>query len=164
MMAAGGCGMKSHIVLVALFAIFSTGIRAAEKPNLSGTWKLDPLRSRFDAIPAPKSGLLKIEHQEPKIHISVEMAGKTGASTQDLDLITDGTEQKVTIGGQSALADAYWEDDRHLVVEVKRDMTGGKQVETRRMNLGDKGKMLTTVLSVKDPSGQKSAYGFYVKE
>jgi hypothetical protein len=156
--------MKIHLVLVALFAFSSVGIRAAEKPNLSGTWKLDPQRSRFEAIPAPKSGVLKIAHQEPKIHISVEMAGKQGESTQILDLTTDGSEQKVTIGGQAALADAYWEDDRHLVVEVKRDTSGGKQVETRRMNLGDKGKMLTTVLSVKDPSGQKSAYGFYVKE
>jgi hypothetical protein len=152
--------MKSHIVFVALFAISVAGIRAAEKPNLSGTWKLDPLRSRFDAIPAPKSGLLKIEHQEPKIHIAVEMAGKRGDTTQVLDLTTDGAEQKVTIAGQSATADAYWEDDRHLVVEVKH----GEQTETRRMNLGDKGKMLTTVLSLKDPSGQKSAYGFYVKE
>jgi hypothetical protein len=81
-----------------------------------------------------------------------------------LDLTTDGTEQKVTIGGEAAVADAYWEDDRHLVVEVKRDTTGGRQVESRRMNLGEKGKMLTTIFSLKDPSGQKNAYGFYVKE
>ena len=156
--------MKSHVILVAIIALAAPGIRAAEKPNLSGTWKLDPLRSRFDKIPAPKSGVLKIEHQEPKIHISVEMASKKGESTQSLDLTTDGAEQKVTIDGQPATADAYWEDDRHLVVEVKHDTPSGQQVETRRMNLGDKGKMLTTVLSLKDPSGLKSAYGFYVKE
>jgi len=152
--------MKSHIIFVALCAISVAGIRAAGKPNLSGTWKLDPLRSRFDAIPAPKSGMLKIEHQEPKIHITVEMAGKHGETTEVLDLTTDGAEHQVTLGGKPATADAYWEDDRRLVVEVKR----GDLVESRRMSIDEKGKLLTTVLSLKDASGQKSAYGFYVKE
>ncbi len=156
--------MTRHVSFLAVLTLAVAGIAAAEKPNLSGTWKLDPQRSRFEAIPAPRSGILKIDHQEPKIHISVEMASKTGDSTQILDLTTDGAEQKITLDGRPASAEAYWEDDRHLVIEVKRDTAGGRQVERRRMNLGDQGKMLTTVLSVKDASGQKSAYGFYVKE
>jgi hypothetical protein len=134
------------------------------KPNLSGTWKLDPLRSRFDTIPAPKSGILKIEHQEPKIHISVDMATRHGENTETLDLTTDGSAQKLTIDGRPATADAYWEDERHLVVEVRRDTPAGQEVETRRMHVDEKGKMLTTVLTLKDTSGQKNAYGFYVKE
>ena len=156
--------MKNHKLLWLFLAFSLLAIAAAQKPNLSGTWKLDPLRSRFDAIPAPKSGVLKIEHQEPKLHLTVDMAGKNGASTQDLDLTTDGTEQKITIGGQPATASAYWQDDQHLVIEVQRETPGGTLVESRRMHPGDKGKMLTTVFSVKDTSGQKSAYGFYVKE
>jgi len=155
--------MKVHVVLLATLFV-SVGMRASEKPNLSGNWKLDTQRSRFDSIAAPKSGLLKIEHQEPKIHMSVNMAGKKGDRVETLDLVTDGTEQKVTVAGQPATATAYWEDDVHLVVEVDRDLPGGKEVETRRMHIGDKGKMLTTVLTVKDADGQKSAYGFYVKE
>ena len=51
-----------------------------------------------------------------------------------------------------------------MVIQVSRDMANGKEVETRRIHVGDKGKMLTTVLTVEDPAGQKSAYGFYVKE
>jgi hypothetical protein len=156
--------MKSHVALMAGLAFSLPATRAADKPNLSGTWRLDPLRSRFESMPAPKSGVLKIEHQEPKIHISAEMANKHGDSAESLDLTTDGTEQKVTVGGQAGTADAYWEDDKHLVVEVKRDMAGGQHVETQRLHVDDKGKLLTTVLSVKDPAGQKSAYGFYVKE
>ena len=133
---------------------------AASRPNLSGTWKLDPLRSRFDAIPAPKSGVIKISHQEPKIHLDLDMALKHNQQTEVLDLVTDGSEQKVTIGGEQATATAYWEDEQHLVIEVKR----GPQVESRRMHMGDKGKMLTTVLTLKDGGGEKSAYGFYTKE
>ena len=146
------------------FALFLTllvpGLWAAAKPDLSGTWRLDPLRSRFDAIPAPKSAIIKISHQEPKIHLDLDMALKHNQQTEILDLVTDGSEQKVTIDGQPATATAYWEDDQHLVIEVKRD----KQVETRRMHMGDKGKMLTTVLTVKDGGSEKSGYGFYTKE
>jgi hypothetical protein len=155
--------MKVHAMFLATLFV-SAGICASEKPNLSGNWKLDPQRSRFDSIAAPKSGLLKIEHQEPKIHISVNMAGKHGDRAEMLDLTTDGTEQQVTVSGKPATATAYWEDDVHLVVQVSREASNGKEVETRRMHIGDKGKMLTTVLTVQDSGGQKSAYGFYVKE
>jgi hypothetical protein len=156
--------MKIHSVLLAILAFAPAGMWADEKPNLSGTWKLDMQRSRFDTIAAPKSGVLKIDHQEPKIHIAVDMATKHGNSMETLDLTTDGAEQKVTVDGQTATASAYWEDGQHLVIQVSRDMANGKEVETRRMHIGDKGKMLTTVLTLQDPAGQKSAYGFYVKE
>ena len=69
--------MKNHKLLWLFLAFSLLAIAAAQKPNLSGTWKLDPLRSRFDAIPAPKSGVLKIEHQEPKLHLTVEMEART---------------------------------------------------------------------------------------
>jgi hypothetical protein len=156
--------MRIQVVVLALLLVPATGMRANEKPNLSGNWKLDPQRSRFDTIATPKSGLLKIDHQEPKIHISVNMATKHGDQEETLDLTTDGVEQQVTLAGKPATAAAYWEDDGHLVVQVSRDAPAGREVETRRMHIGDKGKMLTTVLTVKDSAGQKSAYGFYVKE
>ena len=153
--------MKYHAVLLAVLAFVSTGMRAEDKPNLSGTWKFDPARSRFDAIPAPKSATMKIDHHEPKIHIDLDMVLKKNQQNEILDLLTDGSEQKVTLDGHQATATAYWEDDKHLVIELKRD---AGQVETRRMQIGDKGKMLTTVLTVKDDGGQKSAFGFYTKE
>ncbi len=153
--------MRHYAILLAFFACSMPAVRADDKPDLSGTWKFDAARSRFDAIPSPKSGILKIEHHEPKIHIDLDMALKHGQQSEILDLVTDGSQQKVTLGGQPATADAYWEDAVHLVIEVKRD---SGEMETRRMHIGDKGKMLTTVLTVKDNGGEKSAYGFYVKQ
>ena len=42
-----------------------------KKPDFSGTWKLDPQLTRFNGVEAPKALVMKIEHQEPQIHITM---------------------------------------------------------------------------------------------
>ena len=45
----------------------STGICAAQTPNLTGTWKLNIEKSRWGKRPKPVSVLLDIEHKEPMV-------------------------------------------------------------------------------------------------
>lgn len=54
---------------VLLLAV-AAGLAAAAPVNLSGTWKLDPKASSWGNKDRPKSVLLTIEHQEPKLRIS----------------------------------------------------------------------------------------------
>ncbi len=151
------------LYLSVFLGALATAAWGESKPDFNGTWKMDPLRSRFQSMPAPKGQAMKIEEQEQKIKITLTSLDKKTESTETLELPADGTEQKVTLDGQPATASARWEDS-HLVLEVTRQTASGPVTETRRMRLGDKGKMMTTVFTVKDHSGEKTAYGFYVKE
>jgi hypothetical protein len=151
--------MRSALLAILTVVLAFTG-QAFEKPNFTGTWKLDPLRSRIESVPQAKNTVLKIEQQEPKIKITLS-DGKTAGDT--FELTTDGAEQKVTVDGQPATASAAWDDDR-LVLTVARDTPGGPVTEVRRAKLGDRGAIMTTVLSIKDKDGEKTGFGFYVKE
>jgi hypothetical protein len=144
----------------------SLGALAQTKPDFSGTWKLDLLRSRFGQIPEPKETVLKIEQQDPKLVITITNRGEGGETTETLDLTTDNAVHQETIGGQPATATAQWDQwtGKRLVWKVTQDTPDGPVVTTRRVKLGEKGKILTTVLSIKDKSGERKAYEFYVKQ
>ncbi len=148
------------LTLVFFGAVLSTAALASDGPNFSGTWKLDPLRSRFDAIKTPRDLVLKIDQQDPRINITI--AGKADIS-EVYELSTDGTEQKLTLEGRPAKASAEW-DGESLILTVTRETADGPVVETRRAKLGDKGKMLTTILTIRNKAGEKTVYGFYTKE
>src|SRR4051812_35941567 len=103
------------------------------KPNFSGTWKLDVQRSRFDQVKAPKNLVMKIDHQEPKLQITIEQGG-----TATFDMTTDGAEHPAMVNGAPATASAAWDGD-HLLFTVKQTSPEGVPVTTtRRLRLGDK--------------------------
>lgn len=159
--------MKITWCVWAMAAALATGALAQKKkPDFSGTWKLDLLRSRLDNIPDLKGSVIKIEHHEPKIHIEITTVTGQGETSEAFDLATDGVEGKQTIGGQPCAASVQWDvwSGSRLVLTVKCGPPEGMVVTTRRMTLGDKGRMLTTVLTVKDKTGEKKGYGFYIKQ
>ncbi|MGA2329626.1 MAG: hypothetical protein ABSH05_25505 [Bryobacteraceae bacterium] len=158
--------MRNSWYVWVMAAAFATGALAQKKPDFSGTWKLDLLRSRLDDVPGLKSSVIKIEHHEPKIHIEITTVTHQGETSEAFDLTTDGVESKQTIGGQPCAASAQWDSwsGNRLVLTVKCQPPEGAVVTTRRMKLGDKDRMMTTVLTVKDKTGEKKGYGFYVKE
>ncbi len=148
--------MRFALLLIALGSAW-----AAANPDFSGTWKLDPERSRAESATEPKNLVLEIEQQGPKITLTyIDHKGEKGDT---MTLATDGTAQNVTIDGEPATATARW-DDQHLVIEWTRNTPQGQVRETRRMKLGDTGKMMTGIYTVKDKEGERTAYGFYVKE
>ena len=148
--------MKHLLVTTCLFALSSFAATATgQKPDFSGTWKLDADRSRFDAIKAPKGFTMKIVHQDPKMHVLIHER-----ANDEFDVTTDGAEHAVTINGAPATASALWDDDTHLLLTVKQNGV----TTTRRLHLGDKGKMMTSVLSITDDKGEKKGFGFYTKE
>ena len=149
---------------ICIFALLGgTVLAAGGKPDFSGTWKLDPLMSRFDqGVPAPKGRTLTIEHHEPKLHIEIKTETREGTQDQVFDLITDGSEAK-QIGG-TCTASATWGDidGTRLVLTIKQQSANGTVVTSRLMKLGSQGKMLTTVLTIRNPNGTEKADEFYV--
>jgi hypothetical protein len=136
-----------------------------KKPDFSGTWKLDP-RSRLESIPDLKSSVITIDHHEPKIHIETTTVSREGVDKEAFDLATDGVARKATAGSEACSASARWDSwtGTRLMLVIKCDTPQGPVVTTRQMMLGQKDKMMTTILTVQDKTGEKKGYGFYVKE
>ena len=158
--------MKSVLVICFLAAVAAIVHAAAGKPDFSGTWRLDPLMSRFNKeTPAPKNRTLIIDQHEPKIHIEIKTESKEGNQDEVFDLTTDGTEAKQTNSQGSSTASVVWGDvdGTRLILTVTRQSPGGKVVTERVMKLGAEGKMLTTVLAVDHPTDAPEANEFYTR-
>jgi hypothetical protein len=54
---------------IAASVVFLTAAVAADKPNLTGTWKMNPPKSNLGSN-AIKSRVDNIEHQEPQLKIT----------------------------------------------------------------------------------------------
>lgn len=151
--------MKRSIRLLAigLLAVFAL---AQDKLDFTGTWKLDPLRSRLDSIKASKNLVLKIEHADPKLAITT--IGDDGSTT--VQLTTDGSAPPgaAANGNASARWDSY--EGTRLIWEVERQTPEGPVSITRRAKLVDKGRIMTTVVTIKDKNGERTGYEFFVKE
>lgn len=158
--------MSNIWYLWAMGVVLATATPAQTKPDFSGTWTLDLLRSRLDQISPPKSSVIKIEHHEPKIHIEIATVTHSGTTTEAFDLTTDGAESRQTIGGQPCTASVKWGgwDGKRLLLAIQCESPEGTVVTTRRIKLGEKGRIMTTIETVKDKTGLKTAYGFYVKQ
>jgi hypothetical protein len=159
--------MKSVLAFCFFVAVCGAVLAAGGQPNFSGTWQLDPLMSRFNKeLPAPKSRTLTIEHHEPKLHIEVKTETKEGTrDNQVFDLTTDGAEAKQANSEASSTASLLWGDidGTRLVLTITQQSPGGTVVTRRVMKLGAQGKMLTTVLTVQNPSGTHEADEFFVR-
>lgn len=147
---------------LALVLVFGLLAQKADKPDLSGTWQLDLKLTRFGELPQPKNLVLQIEHREPEIQILTVTTTRTGDTRETLKLTTDGARHEHSVQGQPCTATAQWHwwEGRRLVVEVKCQEVSHQ----RRYTLGTGGKILTTVLTMTDKSGEKKAYEFFFKQ
>ncbi len=153
-----------------LIAIAATSVILAAapkpKPDFSGTWQLDTLRSRYNAkVPAPKSATLIIEQRGSNLRIALKTVTVKGPQDYDFELAVDGVEVSKTTDGQPYTALARWGDidGTRLVLTIKHETPTGAMETSRLMRLGDKGRILTTVLTIKDSSGKRKANEFYTK-
>ncbi len=151
-----------HKFALALLIVGAGLLWSASKPDYSGTWKLDPVRSRL-AHEEDTKLVFKMEHNEPAIRIVVTDAK---AENQPLELTTDGVEHDAQLDGRPAKVSAAWDqwgEDRLILTISQKDGSGEKTL-VREFKLGDKGRILTTVMREKDGSGEKRAYEFFVKQ
>src|SRR5674476_1248885 len=144
-------------ILIATLAVAEL-LAAAPKPDFSGTCKLDTQRSRYNAkVPAPKSVTLVVEHRDPRLRIDMTTVTANGSQNYSFELTTDGTEVTKTIDGQPVTAQVRWGDidGTRLVLTIKQSLPSGTMETSRTLRLGDKGKILTTVLIINDSGGQR---------
>jgi hypothetical protein len=108
---------------------------------------------------------LVVEHRDPRLRIDMTTVTANGSQNYSFELTTDGTEVTKTIDGQPVTAQVRWGDidGTRLVLTIKQSLPSGTMETSRTLRLGDKGKILTTVLIINDSGGQRKANEFYTK-
>jgi len=88
------------------FAIFTTllllgalalAVTAAAADQHSGTWKMNPAKSKYSPGPAPKSTTVKVEADEKAVEIDAKIVNADGSPTHvEYDAKFDGKDYPVT--------------------------------------------------------------------
>lgn len=135
----------AHATFLVLAAALA--LAADDKPNLTGTWKLNTAKSDFSSRGMPSALAVKIDHQDPVFKYSV-----TG--TQDGNEFEESGE--MTIGGKESRSSngltlkAHWEG-KVLVVAYKNE--DGSFSGLAHDTLSENGKTLTRDAEIKSSEG-----------
>ena len=125
------------VILIAGLGVVASG---ADRPNFSGTWKLDTEKSDYGRIQPPQKLERVITHNDPSLKIKTTQTGPQGPITTELSYTTDGKESVNTIRGTEVKITAHWDKDALLV-----ESTRGQLKQDERWTLSPDGRILTIV-------------------
>jgi hypothetical protein len=157
--------MKTSRLLGTVFAIWAAAALAvaADKPDFSGNWKLDPDKSVFGPMPPPTSMMLVIDHKDPDISVNQSSTGPEGDQNTISKYSTDGKETVNKFMGTDVTSKAHW-DGAALMIDSSID-TGGAVIKlTSKWTLSDDGKTLSDALSISSPQGDLAMTYVLVKQ
>jgi hypothetical protein len=113
--------MKRLMSTLFVIAVATHMAVAGDKPDFSGTWKLDLEKSMFAPIPAPESMMRTVNHKDPDISVQQTLTGP------EMDMrfkySTDGKETPNNFMGTDFKSKANW-DGKTLV--IRNDVDGGR--------------------------------------
>jgi hypothetical protein len=146
--------MKSKsIAMTAVLFLLTTILTSAataqtKQPNLSGTWKMNAAKSKFERG-GPSGITIKFDHKEPSISEVLSLTNDSGDRTVEAKYTTDGKETTQAVMGTSAQTSAKWEGEA-LTIEWKAE---GRNF-SRTISLGADGKTMTIIVKQTGPDGQ----------
>lgn len=137
-------------VILAL-SVLSFAASAADKPDYSGTWKLNKAKSDLGPMGdrMPDDITYTIEHKDPELKTT--SPGMRGGM-QTMKYSTDGKETVNPQGPSEAKSITKWDGDK-LVVTTTRDMQGQTMTVTDTWNLAEDKKSLTMNRKMATPMG-----------
>lgn len=150
--------MKRTTGIALALALFLASLGWAQdaKPNFSGTWTLDVVKSEFGPTPPPESVVLVIDHKEPNIKTTNTQKGPQGELTNERSITTDGKENlnkaRTMVGEQEVKSTSKWNGDK-LETAFTLDMQGMALDITDSWQLSEDGKVLTISRGIKTPQG-----------
>jgi hypothetical protein len=125
---------------------------AADKPDFSGSWKLDADKSVFGPMPPPTSMTRKVVHSDPALSVEQAQSGPQGDQNSTMKYSTDGKETTNSMMGNDVKSKAMWEG-KTLVITSAANFGGADVKLTDKWSLADDGKTLTDVLNISAPQG-----------
>lgn len=143
--------------ILALSILTASLTFAADKPNFSGSWKMDLKKSDFGDVPGPDSFTRKIEHTEPTIIMTDEQKSPLGEEKAVRKYTTDGKEMTYQWTGADVTSSVHWEGNT-LVSVGKLNAGGADIVVNGTMTLSADGKTLSEVDKILMGGNQVAEY------
>jgi len=135
---------RTAAIAFAILTCFPFFLSAAEKPNFSGTWKLDAEKSDYGRLQPPQKYERSITHNDPSLKIKTTQTGPQGPISTEMSYTTDGKESVNNIRGADVKITAHW-DKETLLVESSRSVQGAELKQNEKWTLSPDGKVLTIV-------------------
>lgn len=110
--------IRKLLLITCLIALPLVPAFAQQKPEFSGTWKLNVAKSDFGALPGPDSRTDVITHKDPSMTDDVTSEGAQGKQQYTVKYTTDGKEVTNQIGPLEVKSTLKW-DGGNLVVSSK---------------------------------------------
>jgi hypothetical protein len=134
--------IRKLLSIAFLLGLLSTTVLAQQKPDFSGTWKLNVAKSDFGNFPGPSSRTDEITHKEPAIAVNVNLEGPQGKLQFTANYTTDGKEVTNKMGDREVKAVARW-DGNNLLINSKFNINDAPVTATATWSLGADGKTFT---------------------
>jgi hypothetical protein len=148
-------------------SLLLSGVRAAEKPNFSGTWRLNLSKSKLsDGSPVPyyNEFIHEIDHHEPKFRLTERIKPAEGEPrVVEWNLTTDGKEYDTKVADKPSKISGMWDGDR-LVTRIVYQESGVEYQVVRKSVLSEDGKTVTAEWEVTTPGGSQRATEIWEKQ
>jgi hypothetical protein len=129
-----------------------TAVKAAEDPN-SGTWKMNPAKSKYDPGPAPTSSTTTIESDETKYKVDAHTVNADGTETHiSFDAKTDGKDYSLSSVSTADMISVKRVGAKTIETTWKKD---GKTVMKTHAVVSSDGKTRAVTFDGTDPQGHK---------
>jgi hypothetical protein len=139
------------IFIVTLLVALALSVTPAAADQHSGTWKMNPAKSKYSPGPAAKSITLKVESDENSIKIDSEGTDGEGNPTHvQYDAKLDGKDYPVTGLSYGDMVTVKRIDANTMQTSIKK---GDKVVMTVTSKVSDGGKTRTSTFKGKDSQG-----------
>jgi hypothetical protein len=137
--------MRRALLWVFTLLFFSGAAVAADKPDFSGDWKMNPEKSSYGPIPMPSSFTRKITQKDPSIVIVEEQVQDGTKQVTTRTVTTDGKPATLELNGNQVICSATWEGNS-LIANSQVD---AYSITFRdHMSLSPDGKTLTSEIQV----------------
>jgi hypothetical protein len=156
--------MRDRLLLIPIL-LLAVCCAAADAPNFSGIWKMDPARSDFGPQTAPQSAEYVVRHVGATVAFNFTQDGKTIR----VDLIPDNEERITSTTEETAvLTRCYWSGSV-LVIESREKRRFGNQASTgvtwtSLWSLSADGKELTIDKTIHTGEGEFKQKVLFVKQ
>jgi hypothetical protein len=136
-------------MIVALCASYAA---AQTIPDLNGTWKMNPSKSKFER-PAPSGMIIKFDQKDSSIKETLTLTLGSDERSVEYEYTADGKEVEIKDPRVPYAIIAKWEG-KTLVQTLKQ--RGKSQGFTRKFTLSDDGQSISVVIENPNADGSKT--------
>jgi hypothetical protein len=144
--------MKSQpgaLTAILLLTLGLTLASAQNKPNVSGTWKMNPAKSKFGHSGGPEEMIVKFEQKDASLLETFTVSDDHHEHTFELTYTLDGKASTQEVDGLEGEVSATWEGET-LVLQWKIE----GDIVQRKITLSADGKVMTMAVHYAQQSGE----------